>query len=85
MYATPDNKMIARILHLPLDKKKLLWESSADRVKDHTAKYIIDNRMDYDIIIQLCKDTDLYPYFKQHKSARDRRGHSMQPTAGGLA
>ena len=32
MYATPDDKMIARMLHLPLNKNKLLLESSAHKV-----------------------------------------------------
>ena len=41
---------------------------------DHTTEYIISNRMVYDILRQICKDTDLYPYIKQHKSARDSRG-----------
>ena len=26
------------------------------------------------ILDQICKDTDLYPYVKQHKSKRDGRG-----------
>ena len=30
--------------------------------------------MVYDILDQICKDTVLYPYIKQHKAARDRRG-----------
>ena len=70
-YASPDDKMIARILHLPPDKNKLLLESSGHKVQDPTAEYIIDNRTVYDV---LCKDTDLYPYVKQHKSKRDGRG-----------
>ena len=40
----------------------------------HTAEYMIDNRTVYDILDQICKDTDLYPYDKQHKSKRDSRG-----------
>ena len=30
--------------------------------------------MVYDILNQIYKDTDLYPYVKQHKSKRDGRG-----------
>ena len=30
--------------------------------------------MVYDILDQICKDTDLYPYVKQHKSKRDSKG-----------
>ena len=44
IYATLDNKMIARMLHLSLNKNKLLLESGAYKVQDHTAEYIIDNR-----------------------------------------
>ena len=36
--------------------------------------YTIDNRMVYDILDQICKDTDLYPYVKQHNAERDQRG-----------
>ena len=59
---------------MPSGKNKLLSESSADRVKDHTAEYVIDNRMVYDDRDQICKDTNLYPYIKHHKSTRDGRG-----------
>ena len=38
------------------------------------AEYEIDNRMVYDMLDQICKDTDLYPYVKQHKLKRDGRG-----------
>ena len=30
--------------------------------------------MVYDILDQICKDTDLYPYIKQHKSKREGIG-----------
>ena len=74
MYATPDNEIIARMLHLPLNKNKLLLESGAHKVQYLTAEYVIDNRMVYDFLDQICKDTDLYSYIKQHKSKRDGRG-----------
>ena len=32
--------------------------------------------MVYNVLDQICKDTDLYPYFKQQKSKRDGRGAS---------
>ena len=38
------------------------------------ADYKIDNKTVYDILDQICKDTDLYPYVKKHKSKRDGRG-----------
>ena len=34
----------------------------------------IDNRSVYDILDQICKETNLYPYVKQHKAKRDTRG-----------
>ena len=74
MHATPDNKIIARILNWPPDKIKLLLEKNVWKVQDHTAEYKIDNRTVYDDLDQICKDTDLYQYVKQRKSKRDIRG-----------
>ena len=74
MYATPDDEMNARMLHLPLDKNKVHNEQSAQSVTQHTTEYKIDNRTVYDILDQICKDVYLYPYVKQHKSTRDGRG-----------
>ena len=65
--------MIARMLHLPQDKNKLHNEQSAQSVSEYTAEYEVDNRSVYDILDQICKDTELYPYVKQHKSKRNRR------------
>ena len=47
---------------------RLLLERDAQRVQEHTAEYEIDNSLVYDILDQICKDTDL------HKSKRDGRG-----------
>ena len=66
--------MIARMLYLPLDKNKLHNEESAHSVKEHMAGYEIDNRSVYNMLDQICKDFNLYPYVKQHKSKRDGRG-----------
>ena len=44
MYATTDDEMIARMLHLPPDKNKLLPEKDVQRVHIHMAGYRIDNR-----------------------------------------
>ena len=79
MYATPDNEMITRMLHLPSDKNKVHNEQSAQLVTQHTTEYKIDNMTVYDIQDEICKDTDLYPYVKQHKSKRDEGGvfHSI--------
>ena len=58
------------MLHLHSGKNKL----HNKLVIKHTAKYKIDNRSIYDILDQICKDTDLYLYVKQHKSKRDGKG-----------
>ena len=74
MYATPDDKMIARMLHLHFKKNMLLHETDTHTVLACMPEYEIDNRTIYDILDQICKDTDLYPYVKQHESKRDDRG-----------
>ena len=66
--------MIARMLHLPPDMNKLLSEKDVQGVQVHMAEYKIDNRTVYDILDQICKDTYLYLYIKQHKPKRDSRG-----------
>ena len=73
-YMTPDDEMIARMLQLLPDKNILQNKQSAQSVIEHTAEYEIDNRSVYNILDQICKDTDLYPHFNQHKSNRDGRG-----------
>ena len=40
----------------------------------HTTEYKIENRTVYNILDQICKDTDLNPYIKQQKSKRDGKG-----------
>ena len=42
-YATPDDEMISRMLHLTPDKNRLHNEECAQSVKKHIAKYEIDN------------------------------------------
>ena len=49
-YATPDDEVIARILHLPQEMNILPWKHEASRVKEHIEEYKIDNRSVYDII-----------------------------------
>ena len=60
------------MLHLPPDKNELLPENQSIQVC--TVEYKIDNRMVFDILVQFCKDTDLYPYVKQYKPNRDSKG-----------
>ena len=74
IHAIPDDKMIARMLHLPSEKNQLLLERDVHNIQDHLAEYKIDSRMVYDVLDQICKDRDLCPYMKQHKSKRDGRG-----------
>ena len=76
-YAAPDNEMITMILHLPPDKNRLHDGQSGQSVKEYTAEYEIDNRHVYDILDQIYKDTDLYPYVKQHKSRGTADEHFM--------
>ena len=73
-YAIPDNEIITRMLHISSDKNRLQIKQSAQLVQEHTTAYTIDNRSVYDIFGQICKDTQLYLYIKQHKSKRDGTG-----------
>ena len=43
-YATPDGKMIARMLHLPMKQNILCKEKMVNSLKEHTAAYKIDNK-----------------------------------------
>ena len=52
-------------------KNKILLEINAQSPKAHTADYEIDKRIVYDILNQICKDTNLYPLVKQHMSKSD--------------
>ena len=65
-YATPEDKMIVRMLHLPPDRNKLYNKQSAHSVAEHTAEYNIDNRSFYEVMDRICKETDLYPCVKKH-------------------
>ena len=82
-YATPDNKMITRMLHLPQNKDKIYNKQSVQSVIQCMPEYNTDNRTVYDSLDQICKDTDLYPYINQHKSKRNAEGHFMPFTPGG--
>ena len=73
-YATLDDKMIARMLHLPSEKDKGLHETNTQTVQVHMAEYKIDNRTIYNVLDQIYKDTDLYPYVKHNKSKSHGRG-----------
>ena len=82
-YTISDDNMIARMLHLLPDKNKLHNEQSSPSANEHTTEYEIDNRSVYDMLDQICKDTDLYLHVKQHKSKRNRRGAFMPSIPGG--
>ena len=49
-------------------------QASYLQVKEHTAEYKINNRSVNDMMDQIYKDADLYPYVEQHKFKRDGRG-----------
>ena len=66
-YVTSDGEMIPMMLHLPPDMNKLLLEHNVYLVKECMAEYEKDNKTVYDTLGQICKDTTLYPYVKQHK------------------
>ena len=51
-------------------------------IKEYTVKYKIDNKTVYDILDQICKDTDLYPYIKQNRCGP---GYSMLFLPGSYA
>ena len=59
---------------MPSDKNMVQNEQGAQSVTEHATEYKIDNRTVYNILDQICKDTDLYPYVKQHKFKRDGTG-----------
>ena len=59
---------------LPLEKDMILHKTDAQTVHACMQENKIDNRTIYYILDQICKDTDLHPYVKQHESKRDSRG-----------
>ena len=65
--------MIARMLCISPRRNKLLLEHNVQSARVHTAEYKIDNVSVHDILDQICKDTNLYPNVKQHKSKRNGR------------
>ena len=75
--------MTVRMVHLPLDKNKVHNKQSAQSVTQNTKEYKIDNRTVYNILDQIFKDMDWYPFVKQHKSKRDSRRCFMSFTQGG--
>ena len=72
-YMTPDDEMIANMQHLPPETNKLHNKKIAQPVKDNMAEFKLDSRSVHYILDQICKDIDLDPYVKQHKSKMDRR------------
>ena len=53
MYATPDNEMITRMLHLLSDKDKVQNKQSAQSLTQHTTEYEINNRTVHGIVGQI--------------------------------
>ena len=52
-YATSDDEMIARMIHLPPDKSRLLLGHNISSVREQAAEYKINNRTVYDILDQI--------------------------------
>ena len=52
------------MLHLAPDKSKLHSDQSAQSVKECMEEYEINNKSLNEILDQICKDTELYPYVK---------------------
>ena len=63
--------------------KQVVQEESVQSVQACMAEYQIDNRSVYDILDQISKDINLYPYVKQHKFNRDERVAFLSFTPGG--
>ena len=84
-YVTPDNEMIARMLHLSLEKNKLDNEKSTQLVKKHTAEYKIDNRSVYDILDRSVKILICIYLSNTISSRAMEEGHFMPSTPGGSA
>ena len=82
---THDNEMMMGMLHLLPDKNKILLDSDVLSTKAHTSEYKIDNRSVYDILDQIYKNTDLYPYVKQQSRQGMVEGHIMSSSPGGWA
>ena len=62
LYATPGDETMAKMLHLPSDKNKLLHKMDAQTVWEHRSEYEKNNKTVDDIVDQICKDRYLYPY-----------------------
>ena len=54
-YATPDDKIIAKMLHLLMKQNRLCKESMASSRKKHTIVYRVDN-ITNEVLDQICKD-----------------------------
>ena len=69
-HASPNYMNITSMLHFTKDKNKFLLECNVHLVKEHVAE---DNRIIYDILDKICKDTEPYPNVKELKFKRDSR------------
>ena len=55
-HTTPEDKIIARMLHLPMEQNRFWTESMASTRAEHRAAYKIDNRTAYANLDQIFKD-----------------------------
>ena len=60
-------------MHMPLEVNKNLSKSDAPLVRQHMQEYKTGNRNVDDNLDQTCKDTDMNPCVKQHKTKMDGR------------
>ena len=74
MYVTPDNEVIAKMLHLPQDKNRLHNKQRAQSVIKDSADYEIDKKSVYDILNYIFKDANLYPYLRQQRPRGTEEG-----------
>ena len=58
----------------PPTRTNYSWKKKCSKNWAHTAEWKINDRSFYDILDQICMDTNLYSFVKQHESKRDERG-----------
>ena len=82
-YATPDDKMIARMWHLPHERNKILLESNIQSTKTHKAEYKIDNRTVHDILNRSARTLTCIHMSKSISPRGMVKGHIMPSIPGG--
>ena len=65
---TPDDKMIIRMLHAPINVNNEYANALETRIKQ-IETFTLNERMVYYILDQIYKTTDWYPYVKKFKKS----------------